>query len=71
MSVTKIATASAGPVLLIISKSPNAMAPSPTMTVAAEAEMTAPMRRTVSLDASCQSTPPPISSRNRLIRKIA
>ena len=70
MRVTKIPMASAGPVVWIIPKSPNAIAPRPTMTVAALALMTAPIRPTVVLAASCQS-PFATSSRNREIRKMA
>ena len=71
ISVTKIAIARAGPVDRIISKLPNAIAPRPTMTVAALALITAPIRRTVVFEASCQSPPPRTSSRYREIRKIA
>ena len=56
---------------MIISKSPKAIAPRPTITVAALAEITAPIRRTVVRDASCQSPFALTSSRNREIRKIA
>ncbi len=54
----KTATPSAGPVVRIISKSANAIAARPTMTVAALALMTAPIRLTVSRTASCQSSCP-------------
>ena len=63
MRVTKIATAMAGPVDEIILKSPNAIEDMPTMTVAALAVMTAPIRLTVERAASCQSPPPETSSR--------
>ena len=51
MSVTKIATASAGPIVWIIPNWAKAIEPRPTITVAALALMTAPMRRTVVRDA--------------------
>ena len=69
-SVTNTATASAGPVVWIMPKSANAIEPRPTMTVAALALITAPIRRTVARDASCQS-PRATSSRKREMRKIA
>ncbi len=58
MRVTKTATPRAGPVVWIILKSANAIAASPTMTVAALAVMTAPIRFTVSRTARCQSSCP-------------
>ncbi len=68
-SVTKMAMASAGPVVWIIWNCPNAIEPRPTITVAALAVMTAPIRLTVACDAACQS-PRLTSSRKREMRKI-
>ncbi len=58
-----MATAIAGPVELIIWNSPKAIDAMPTITVAALAVITAPMRLTVVRAASCQSPPPETSSR--------
>ena len=69
ISVTKMVMAIAGPVVWIIPNWPKTIEPSPTMTVAALAVMTAPIRFTVACDAACQS-PRLTSSRNREIRKI-
>ncbi len=66
----KTATPSAGPVVRIIPKAANAIAARPTMTVAALALMTPPIRPTVSRTASCQSSWR-TSSRYREMRKIA
>ena len=52
-----------GPIEVIILKSPTPIAIMPTMTVPADAVMTAPMRRTVTLAASCQSPSCETSSR--------
>ncbi len=61
--VTATAIAMPGPMDVIILKSPTPMAIMPTMTVPADAVMTAPMRLTVILAASCQSPSCDTSSR--------
>ena len=61
--VTAIAMAMPGPIDVIILKSPTPMASMPTMTVPADAVMTAPMRFTVTRAASCQSVSCETSSR--------
>ena len=65
----KIVMARAGPVVWIIPKLATIMELRPTMTVAAEAAMTAPMRLTVTRTASAWLLRPS-SSLNRDIRKI-
>ena len=62
-SVMATAIAMPGPMLAIIWKSPTPIATMPTITVPADAAMTAPMRRTVIRAASCQSVSCPTSSR--------
>jgi len=67
--VMKMVMARAGPVVWIIPNRAASIDVKPTITVAAEAVMTAPIRLTVTLTAS--SLPfRPSSSRNREMRKI-